>query len=278
MSQHPIPQEITENQRAKWAQRLRMPNPDRSDVGQELPLTGQALNTKVQSGKEAASKVVALVRALGQERLVVAVPVEAHPESPDHAPVDLGGATPPPLNLVEGPVEGPRGANVAAFSSAAELASYDPSARPMTMSAQQVAVIAGLSQGSGGIVVNPGSERETIIPRSAALALAAADQWLPPWEDRNLTEELLRNARAVCGDVVGVKIEPVAGDSQTWDGAIRVEVQVDMAPHSGHGGSTSDPVGPRRLLAAALQTVTSNERLKESSSHIEVVPIPVYGV
>ena len=167
--------ELTENQRAKLAQRLTLPNPDRSDLGQELPLTKAALDLKCAGPRDCVTRVVAVAEALSTERLIVKVPVEAPPQSPDHAPIDVRFGARIPLETVEGPY----GASVTAFSSVDELKQWDPQARPLTMEASRVAVIAATTPGSGALVINPGSKRRVDLPRSTVLSLAAGDSWLP---------------------------------------------------------------------------------------------------
>ena len=63
---------LTGEQRARLAQRLAQRSTDRGDAGQALPLTRRALSLA-----DPARRLVALVEALGHERLVLPARVEA---------------------------------------------------------------------------------------------------------------------------------------------------------------------------------------------------------
>ena len=277
--------ELTDNQKAKWAQRLAMPNPDRSDVGSELPLTAAALDLECADLRQCVARTVALSRALATERLIVKVPVEAHPDSLDHAPVDVASGARAELETVETPY----GPAVPAFSSVEELKAWDSMARPMTMPASRVAVMAAVTEGSGAVVINPGSRRQVVLPRSAVLALAADDQWLPIVDDHDLCAQLLEVGRAAFPGVVGVKISPTqesalpsnnalrfgeasVPDGPAWDGAVQVDVYVDL------NAGPRDPYVARNDLALALAQIAANPRLKEGAAKVDIVPRPVLAV
>ncbi len=240
--------------------------PDRQDSGDALPRTQEAWDLPWGTPELAATRVVELVKALDEERLIVPVTVEASPEDPDHKPLDPATS---PLKTIDSPY----GHSVVAFTSAHELKRWDPSGRPMTMKAYRVAVAALAGNGSGTITLNPGSPDRTVIPRPAVLALSAGDRWLPAWEDHQLRDQLRSQAQAACPGIINVRLRPEqAYGSSKWDGIVAVDIVVDMGQVLlGAGGDESLA---RARFGAAMKVISENPRLREASQQVELVPRP----
>ncbi len=234
---------------ARLAKRLAS-RPDRSDHGQLLPSTAAALEVD-----EAGARLTKLVRAIQKERLIVPVPVEAHPdEAGRHEPQDLHPDARIPLRVLEN--EGIT--SVAVFSSAASLQRWDPGARPLAMSAQK-ACITAVALGVPRLCLDPG-QLDLVIPRAAVESLAAGGDWLPAWEDDLLRGELNDQARdeAEWASFVGVQILPGA------DGAIVVEVVASP--------KRADESLVRSQFAALIGSLAKNPRLAGATERVSFVP------
>lgn len=259
---------LTAAQRAKMAQRLTLTH-DRSDLGQLLPRSAAALALPADSTLAQGRRAAALAEALQTERLVVPVPVETHPdESGEHRPQGLGEEDEVPLPVVAGEF----GPSVLAFTSAQELAKWDSSARPMTMSAQKVAVAATQAGAPPSITVDAGSDQPVVLPVGAVHALVGGGGWLAPWEDQTLALTLLQAAEKACAEVVVVQIVPgpeVSGPTGTWSGELEVRVLFHME-------TGADMATQRERLANALGIVGAAPRLVAAAPSVVLVPRPVF--
>ncbi len=233
--------------------------PDRSDLGELLPDTAKALALPTDGAPRAAHRSWSLQKALNRERLVVPIPVEQHPDlGHGHQEQGLGEEDFIPLKTTA-TIFGP---TVVAFTSADELLRWDAEARPMTMSAQRVAVIAGMTTQVGALLVNPASEAPVFLPTPAVHALAAKDDWLPAWEDGELSSDLLQAARSNCAGVLEVRIVPgESAQQEDWMGGVEVQVLVD-------GNSAEN----RSQLANALSAIAAEPRLKMAGQSVEIAP------
>lgn len=262
------PHTVSDSAREKLAARLRL-RPDRSDLGQVLPLTAAALALPSNTVVEAAARARALTGALGEERLVIAVEVEATPRGCDSRSLSPEDA--------KTRAEAPRLAGQPmAFTSVEELGEWDPKARPATLPASQVAAAALSEEGPGVLMVNPASTRPVLLPRACLLALAGGGRWLPAWEDEELHREL-REAAHVSPAVVGIGVRPGCGsknrvEGAPWDGTVAVDVFLD----SGLGLRAASGNEPRAQgeLARALHVIGSSPRLREAAQRVELVPRP----
>ena len=103
-------------------------------------------------------------------------------------------------------VAGPDGRRVLpAFSSAAAMAVWNPSARPVPARARQVALGAA-ADGTELVIVDPGSPTCFGLRRSALEALARGVPWAPPWRDPAVQAALaapVRAEKAVADVVIG---------------------------------------------------------------------------
>ena len=253
-------------QRLKMEKRLSLHH-DRSDRGQLLPLTSIALAEPFGTVRQKAGRAVALAGALVSERLVVPVPVEAHPDDTgEHRNQGLGVDDEIPLPVASGPY----GPAVLAFSSAEQLAAWDPVARPMTMSAQRVALVATQTGAPPSILVDVASAAPVTLPVAAVHALVGADSWLPPWAEPGLASDLLAVAQARCSDIVDIRVEPAEtpGQSDQWSGALQVIILYRV-------GGGADFAGQKHALANALAALSHHPRLIATAPAIEMVPKPV---
>lgn len=257
---------LTQAQRLKMAQRLNLHH-DRSDRGQLLPLTAIALAEPSGSVRQKAGRAVALAAALVSERLVVPVPVEVHPDDAgEHRHQGLGVEDQIPLPVAAGAF----GNTVLAFSSAEQLAAWDPVARPMTMSAQRVALFATQTAAPPSIVVDVASSSPVTLPVAAVHALVGGDTWLPPWADPALAADLVAAAQTQCSDIVDVRVAPTVtpGQDEAWVGALQVTIlfRADVG---------ADFATQRQSLANALSEVSHHPRLVAAAPAVELVPKPV---
>ncbi|QJC21872.1 SseB family protein [Arcanobacterium buesumense] len=78
---------------------------------------------------------------------------------------------------------------VVVFSGIEALNAWNNKARPVPVSIDSVAV-GCLKQHNGLIVLDPGSEHEMWLGRTAVIALATGGSWLPPWGDGQIKERL----------------------------------------------------------------------------------------
>ncbi|MDC4233101.1 SseB family protein [Actinomyces sp. B33] len=245
---------LTEEQRAKLAQRLAMRSRDRSDVGQALPMTAAALAVGAADDCGAA-RLEALVEALGSERVIVPVPVEADPRVAGvHANAD-----PDRFDIDFVRVDAAAGPALAVYTCAESLAADRPGDRPMALEARR-ACLAALVETSGRLLVDPAGAA-VLVPRPATAALAQGDRWLPAWRDAELASELRRLAGvggAGGGPVTDVRVR-YAGEGTT-----RVEIEVDP----------DYPRADARVeVDAAVRAVGASPRLAAAADRIELTPV-----
>lgn len=249
--------ELNEAQRNKLAARLAM-KVDREDTGQLLPATAAAL--ALGSTEGAVARLEALAQALHDERVIVPINVEADPrETGEHMNVEPGSCEAADFACVT--IAGRD--TLVAYSSAIELETSRPGARPMTLPFQKVALTALVETG-GRVVLNPGTHA-VLMPRSCVAALAQGDQWLPAWRDKELLSELYQRCQDLPAEqaVRELRVEP-AEDGML----VRIEVRVDRA-------ALSVMDDPRLALGELLAALQEAERLKVVGDRIELVPLPV---
>ncbi len=110
-------------------------------------------------------------------------------------------------------VEGPDGrAVLPAFTSVAAMQAWDASARPIPIEAPRVA-LAAAAEGTPLVVVDPGSETEFAVRRTALRALATGEPWTPSFEDPSVLAAFERSAEGH-PEVVAVAIGPGDPDAR----------------------------------------------------------------
>ena len=206
------------------------PSPFAGDDGTAPPafLAAHAEFAAGRAGQEA------VVAALQDVRLLVPLLADTG-EAGEH------GGRRPAAELALVTVAGPDGRRVLpAFSSAAAMAVWNPSARPVPAPARRVALGAA-ADGTQQVIVDPGSPTCFGLRRGALEALARGLPWSPPWRDPAVQAALaapLRAEPAVAEVVIGTD-DPGA----ILEGA---EVRVALVVH---------PVLDRDGLAALLDRV-----------------------
>lgn len=128
--------------------------------------------------------IAEVVEALHPERLLVPLIAEAGDEGigPHGQRVDKTQE----LSIVT--VAGPDGRSVLpAFTSTSAMRAWNPDARPIPIQASRVA-LAAASEGTPLIVVDPGSETQTVVRGPAFRALATGEPWTPSFEDLEVAE------------------------------------------------------------------------------------------
>lgn len=120
-----------------------------------------------------------LVAALHPERLLVPLVAVAgdHGIGPHGQTVDKTQE----LSIVT--VAGPDGrAVLPAFTSVASMQAWDAVARPIPIQASRIA-LAAASEGTPLIVIDPGSDTQSVVRGPAFRALATGEEWTPALED-----------------------------------------------------------------------------------------------
>ncbi|TXK19858.1 SseB family protein [Homoserinibacter sp. GY 40078] len=131
---------------------------------------------RMRSGETGIAEVVA---ALHAERVLVPLVAVAGDEGigPHGQRVDKTQE----LSIVT--VAGPDGRVVLpVFSSVDAMRVWDPSARPIPIQASRVA-LAAAAEATPLIVLDPGSDTQTVVRRPAFRALATGESWTPAYED-----------------------------------------------------------------------------------------------
>lgn len=244
----PIPH-LSDEQRAKWAERLSR-RVDRSDSGQLLPLTAEALSVC-----DPVERLCAVGRAFASEKVIVPINVERHPDADgEHHYIDPSSADAPQMRAVD--VDGHRG--IAVFSSADELRACDPDARPLRVGFRKVA-LAALVETAGCVILNPHHEA-TLMPRPLVAALAQGDQWLPAWGDAELLAELNAIIRQAGDDRIrAVRVRPE--DKGTT-------VCLDVVCQVGHYTPED-----RHAMMVIFEALRASGRLQASASRVTIVPV-----
>lgn len=134
--------------------------------------------------------VEAVVDALRGVRLLV--PLLAEPG--EQGTTEAGSRHDRSAELALVTVAGPDGRRVLpAFSSAAAMTAWNPSARPVPAASRQVALGAA-SDGTELVVIDPATDRFG-LRRSALEALARDLPWIAPWRDPDVEEALRAGIR-----------------------------------------------------------------------------------
>ncbi|MCI7551124.1 MAG: SseB family protein [Actinomycetaceae bacterium] len=144
------------------------------------------------------------------------------------------------------------------FSSAQALAQYDPQARPLLVTAQNMAQ-AAMTRGEGLLVLDPGLDAQQWLGRSAVVALATGkgDQWVAPWNDERIPREVQSSLPYAIPGFDHIVLEPARY------GAVRVIVHI-LA-----GTSRDQAVAAIETIAAIL---TRNEYVRARLDVVEIRP------
>lgn len=150
-------------------------NPGAGDDGSAPPALIQAIQ-RLRAGECGIQDVVA---ALHAERVLVPLVAVAG----DHGVGPFGQTVDKTQELSIVTVAAPDGRSVLpVFSSVDAMRTWDPAARPVPIDAPRVA-LAAASEGTALIVLDPGSETQTVVRQPAFRALATGEAWTPSFED-----------------------------------------------------------------------------------------------
>ena len=155
-------------------------NPASQDDGSAPERVIEAIR-RLRAGELGIADVVA---ALHPERLLVPLIAEAGDEGmgPFGQKVDKTQE----LSIVT--VAGPDGRSVLpAFTSVDAMRTWNPDARPIPIQASRIA-LAAAAEGTPLIVVDPGSETQTVVRAPAFRALATGEAWTPAFDDLEVAE------------------------------------------------------------------------------------------
>lgn len=124
-------------------------------------------------------------------------------------------------------VEGRDGRRVLpAFSSVAALSAWNPRARPVPVEAERVAVAAA-AEGTDLVVLDPRSDTEFGLRRSALEALARGTAWRAPWHDPDIVDAV---ARSVVEERAVAAVDLVAGDPDAALSGAELAVRLELRP------------------------------------------------
>lgn len=157
-----------------WAGRSFQPNPHAADDGSADP----GLLAALAAFRAGGAPQAAVVAALGGTRLLVPLLAEAGEVgvTPEGRTVDKTQE----LSLVT--VRTPSGRTaIPAFSSVGAMRDWNPTARPIPVEAERLALAAG-AEGSG-VIVDPTGPTEFGLQRGALAAVATGASWTPAWAD-----------------------------------------------------------------------------------------------
>lgn len=148
---------------------------------------------------------------------------------------------------------------LAVFSSAQALAAWNPNARPVPASTQQVAVTA-LKRGSGLITLDPQQPTQTWLGRTAVIALATESTWIAPWKDPEIPNAIRNAIGDAFPGLVDIRI------SAGYRGVSIVEIHVDAS-------APQDDV--LALTHAVADVVVTEPYVKLRLDLVELRPVPV---
>ncbi len=182
-----------------WAGRSFSANPHGADDGSAPPALVTAIE-RFRSGASDPSEVVATV--LRSRLLVPLVAAAGSTERGEHGHrIDRTQE----LSIVT--VAGPDGRDVLlAFSSVASMRRWDPSARPVPVEGERVA-LAAVGEGTELVVLDPASPTEFAIRRPALWATARGEPWVPSWRDPAVLAAF-ESSLAREPDALAVRLEP----------------------------------------------------------------------
>ena len=203
---------------------------DAADRGEILEKTRKALEYT-----DPVRRLTALVAALAHERVIVPALIEGAEE-----------CTPQSRHAIVGGEEA-----TLAFTSVAALHRWDPRARPVPVPARRHAMLA-LAETEGRIVVDLADDGGVRLPRPAVVALSVADQWVAPWEDRELREELSRAVDPKTVAYVSLSASPEPTQVVTIGVRSRAE---------------------RPAIDAAVAAIATHPRLLAACERVEIRPV-----
>ncbi|MFC5370234.1 SseB family protein [Arcanobacterium bovis] len=142
------------------------------------------------------------------------------------------------------------------FTSAQALAEFAPAARPAPLYGSELAQLA-VRRSGGLIVLDPGSEHEMYLGRSAVISLAAGMEWIAPWHDPKIVEHLEKH---------------IAHAGFAWNLSVKAQqgniAQVRLHVPAGVGAEQV-----KSAIAVLLQGIETIDYVRSRLDVLEVVPI-----
>jgi len=182
--QHMNPDRFADSAGVPWEGRHFEANPWAGDDGSADPNLVAAIQA-LRSGDAVAEDVLVAMRAA---RLLVPLLANlgeagegAHGQTVDKS-ADLSIVS---ISSPDGQVALP------VFSSVAAMGRWNSTARPVPIEAPRVA-LAAASEGNGRIVLDPGSDTEFVVRRTAFRSLAEGSQWIHPVRDAEVRAEFTK--------------------------------------------------------------------------------------
>lgn len=202
-----------------WAGRSFEPNSWAGDQGQADELLVSSIHA-LNAGTGNNEQVVA---ALSKARVLIPLLAElgesgegAHGQKVDKS-ADLAIVT----------VETPDGQDaLPVFSSVEAMAIWNPTARPVPVSAQKAA-IAAAQEGNTRIVLDAGNDTEFVVRRPALAAIAQGVEWVHPVRDTRVTAAF---TEATAGISEILKFELSDCDPQSRLAAAEVQLELTLKP------------------------------------------------
>jgi len=227
-------------------------NPGAGDDGS----APEAVIAAIRALRAGEGRIQDIVTALHAERLLVPLVAEAGDEGvgPYGQRVDKTQE----LSIVT--VAGPDGrAVLPAFTSVDAMRAWDAAARPIPIQASRIA-LAAASEGTPLIVVDPGSDTQTVVRRPALRALATGEAWTPAFEDPAVAEAF----GASVADAVGVEAIALApGDPEARLAGPELVVVLRFA-------TTTDDAARQSILARLSERWAADELIASRVDSISV--------
>lgn len=124
-------------------------------------------------------------------------------------------------------VEGRDGRRVLpAFTSVAALQAWNAKARPVPVEAERVA-LAAASEETDLVILDPRSDTEFGLRRSALEALARGSAWGPPWQDAAIVDDV---RASVTDESAVVAVELVPGDPDATLAGAELAIRLELRP------------------------------------------------
>jgi hypothetical protein len=210
---------LTDSAGVPWEGREFHANPSAGDDGAADP----ALVASIERFRAGEASAIEVVAALTAARLLVPLVTEAG----DEGVGPFGQRVDKTQELALVTVSGPDGRPVLpVFSSVATMASWNPSARPIPVSAPRAA-LAAAADGVAALVLDPGAPTEFAVRRTAFEAVATAAPWVPAWLDDGVRAAV---EAGVAGEAVVTEIALESGDPEARLRGPEVRVALRLAP------------------------------------------------
>lgn len=232
-------------------------NPFSNDDGSCPPALAAAL--------AAEERTIAVVAALATERILLPVVPHAHPGRTADGGVVEHANMKHDEDEVDNACESAKLVSVEladgrhampVFSSYDRMREWNSAARPVPTEAPRAA-LAAASEADGLMLLDPGSEHATLIPRPAAWALAQGREWIPAQRDPELGGLIARTLTGV-PYLAGVRVEP----------GKTTEIRIVIALRPG-----LDAEQLRASLTEASERLKNNDDVRLRVESMELYPI-----